>query len=514
LRCCQNRKPIGSTPATWRSQGAVVHELEHAEQDKAAAGPKIQSADRDRNELYAYRTRCRFRLDTALALTGAARATAVQQAASVWDPLLAYAMALEARTDLSTREPLLRAINATAPAASRTAARDISTARTWPEPRVEAFLLGLIRRAYAITTPVQNRVTEEGLGGESILDWNQPPDLGHETYRPAAVSGARGADAAAEAGVSHEYVRRVIRQGRIRAVRVGNGERPAPWAKRTQNSIRRLLLALHGSAGFTDTTPAKLTDKSRTRSGSGRARGDRPGSAVAAGDGPRMSRKEAKLLTRARLLDAARKILLTDGEGAISASAVVRAVGVANATFYEHFANKDDLLRMLAEELFASLRDKLRAPRQEAIDAPTSEEKLRRQLRVPLEVLATNPGLFRLALRVRHQPASALGKWSLRLTGSTRRDLVQELIDSGYPSSTPVERRRLEMIADIHVAATEALALGRLSGRYPDLEEIVDMLVLVTRGTRLVREMAERPAADARRTSGAGPLTPQRRASR
>ena len=37
-----------------------------------------------------------------------------------------------------------------------------------------------------------------------------------------------------------------------------------------------------------------------------------------------------------------------------------------------------------------------------------------------------------------------------------------------------------------------SLALGHLSGRYPDLEEMVDMLVLVTRGTRLVRELAER----------------------
>ena len=39
------------------------------------------------------------------------------------------------------------------------------------------------------------------------------------------------------------------------------------------------------------------------------------------------------------------------------------------------------------------------------------------------------------------------------------------------------------MIADVHIAATEVLALGYLSGRYPDLDEVVDMLVLVTRGT-------------------------------
>jgi AcrR family transcriptional regulator len=218
-------------------------------------------------------------------------------------------------------------------------------------------------------------------------------------------------------------------------------------------------------------------------------------------DSESLPRKEAKRRTRRRLLDCARRILLADGEQAISASAVARAAGVANATFYEHFPNKHELLRTLAEELFAALRQELQGPRREALEAPTSEEKLRRQFRVPLEVLASNPQLFRLSLRVRHQPSTALGQSSLRLSGSTRRDLVQELIDRGYPASMPSDQRRLEMIADIHIAAVEALALGHLGGRYPDLDEIVDMLVLVTRGTRLVRERAE-PRAPGRPSGG------------
>jgi AcrR family transcriptional regulator len=206
----------------------------------------------------------------------------------------------------------------------------------------------------------------------------------------------------------------------------------------------------------------------------------------------RTTRQEAKRRTRERLLDAAGAMLLSQGEEGISASAVARAAGVANATFYEHFANRDDLLRTLADGLFAKLRAELEGPRREALEAPTSEERLRRQFRVPLEVLVANPRLYKLALRARHEPASALGESSLRLTGSTRHDLVRELMDRGYPASTPAERRRLEMIADINIAAVEALALGHLNGRYPDLEEMVDILVLVTRGTRLVREMAAR----------------------
>jgi TetR/AcrR family transcriptional regulator, fatty acid biosynthesis regulator len=204
-----------------------------------------------------------------------------------------------------------------------------------------------------------------------------------------------------------------------------------------------------------------------------------------------LTRREAKQLTRERLLGAARRLILTGAEGELSASAVARLAGVGGATFYEHFQNKEELLRALADELFTGLRDELRQPRREALEAPESEEKLRQQFRRPLEILGANPALFRLALRTRHQAGSPLGRSSRQLNGSLRTDLVDELVERGYPSATQQERRRLEMVADMHIAATEALALGYVSGRYPDVEEIVDMLVLMTRGTRLLREDPE-----------------------
>ena len=206
-----------------------------------------------------------------------------------------------------------------------------------------------------------------------------------------------------------------------------------------------------------------------------------------------MNRRQAKQRTRARLLEAARQLILAGGESRMSASSIASAAGVAGATFYEHFANRDDLLRALSEQLFDDLRISLAAQRREALEAPQDEDRLRQEFRTPLALLAANPDLFRLALRVRHHPGSPLGDSSRRLTGSTRRDIVAELVARGYPASSPAERRRLEMIADIHIAATEAMALGLVSGRYPDVDEIADMLVLVTRGTRLARQWHDQP---------------------
>jgi len=206
-----------------------------------------------------------------------------------------------------------------------------------------------------------------------------------------------------------------------------------------------------------------------------------------------VTRREAKERTRKRLLRAARRLILAGGESQLAASIVAQKAGVGGATFYEHFQNSDDLLRALSDELFDELRDKLATARREALAAPNDEEKLRQEFRTPLEVLAANPDLFRLALRVRHQSGSPLGDSSRRLTGNTRGDLVAELISRGYPAATPAERRRLEMVADIHIAATEVLALGYMSGHYPDLDEVVSMLVLVTRGTRLTRGWRSSP---------------------
>ncbi len=202
---------------------------------------------------------------------------------------------------------------------------------------------------------------------------------------------------------------------------------------------------------------------------------------------PGNRRREAKAETRRRLLEAARRLILDRGETSVAASVVAREAGVAGATFYEHFRNRDELLQAVAKDLFEELRTELGKRRAEALQAPNDEERLRQEFRTPIEILAANPDAFRLALRVRHHAGSPLGDSSRRATGNMRGDIVDELMARGYPSSTAAERRRLEMIGDIHIAATEVLALGYLSGRYPDLEEILDMLVLVTRGTRLTR---------------------------
>ena len=64
-------------------------------------------AARDQGELSAYRKQARFLLDTIEPLTGSDRATAISDAASEWQQILALAMALEARADVARFGPIL-----------------------------------------------------------------------------------------------------------------------------------------------------------------------------------------------------------------------------------------------------------------------------------------------------------------------------------------------------------------------------------------------------------------------
>lgn len=204
---------------------------------------------------------------------------------------------------------------------------------------------------------------------------------------------------------------------------------------------------------------------------------------VAGGSRP-LSREEAKELTRQRLLKAALRILDERGEGALSASAVSRAAGIAQSSFYVHFRDKDDLLAALGDDAVLRMRRMLRDARRRSWEEPTGQERLRATFRIPLERTAAHPEVFRLGLRARHARASPLGEATRELLAGYRRDLFEDLVLLGFPNSTPAERRRVEMIADGYIALTEGLLIGHLEGRYPDIEEIVDALVVFTIGPR------------------------------
>ena len=98
---------------------------------------------------------------------------------------------------------------------------------------------------------------------------------------------------------------------------------------------------------------------------------------------PVLSRGEAKLITRRRLLDAGLGLLGEEGYENLTTGRIAAAAGVAQPTFYVHFADKDDLLRCLAEEVTSRLREALRQARRK-IEHAGSDDPIRAAFRLPL----------------------------------------------------------------------------------------------------------------------------------
>ena len=205
----------------------------------------------------------------------------------------------------------------------------------------------------------------------------------------------------------------------------------------------------------------------------------------------RPTRAEAKQETRRRLLEAAARVLGETGYGGLSASAVTRAAGVAQPTFYLHFRDKDELIRTLADAHIGELRAQLRAARAE-VRGGRGVAAIRETFRVALDSFVEHPGLVRLYAQERSQPASPFGDQSRRLAAELRHDLAEDLAGLGLPAATREERERLQMIAEGMIAQTEALGLAYTEGRYTSLDAVVDVLTAFAAGVLGVQEEPEK----------------------
>ncbi len=196
---------------------------------------------------------------------------------------------------------------------------------------------------------------------------------------------------------------------------------------------------------------------------------------------PAVSRREGKAATRSRLLEAAASILDEHGEAALTTVAVTGRAGIAQSTFYVHFSDVDDLLHALVDDLAAEESRMARAARRTA-RAARDGASLRETFRAPLTTMLAHPRLSRLLMSGRDDRTSPFGDWSRQIRRDFRLELIEDLGAAGLEMRSPRQRRRGEMIADAIIGMTEALALGHLDGRYSDIEEMIDTLVMLSTG--------------------------------
>lgn len=193
-------------------------------------------------------------------------------------------------------------------------------------------------------------------------------------------------------------------------------------------------------------------------------------------------RRESKSKTRQRLLAATLQILDEDGEGALTTTRVASVAGLAQPTFYVHFANLDDLLRSVVEEVLTARGAETVEARRRSRET-RSRKDLRETFRIPMQQAIDNPRWFRLMVRHRlDDETSPMGKWSRQVLAVLRKSLVHDLRAAGFASRSARDRRLVEMVADGIIALTNEMILGLLDGRYRDLEETIDVLLAFSMG--------------------------------
>ena len=217
--------------------------------------------------------------------------------------------------------------------------------------------------------------------------------------------------------------------------------------------------------------PARATTGTNTGAGDG-------------ADGVDRSNDRDRRGTRARLIRAAIDIANSEGLAAVTTVEVTRRAGIAQSSYYTHFASRDELIEALGVIGADHSRQANELARQRFRDEPHVVDRQRDLYRVPLEDIRSHPEMFRLQVRARTEPPTTpLGRAGRAAVEANRRSLADDLMLRGNPPDPEAVRLRYEMLADCIGAMVEQLGTGVIEGRYTDIEELIDLLILLTRGT-------------------------------
>jgi len=137
-------------------------------------------------------------------------------------------------------------------------------------------------------------------------------------------------------------------------------------------------------------------------------------------------REQTKQANRGAILEAAREVFADIGYGAATVRDIVRATDLATGTFYNYFADKEEVFRTLLEESAAEARALARAARRAA---SSLSELVEDAYRAYFEFLAHDPQLFGL---VRRNAGTISTQFAEPAFGLSVVELEEDLRASGF----------------------------------------------------------------------------------
>jgi TetR/AcrR family transcriptional regulator, fatty acid biosynthesis regulator len=189
-----------------------------------------------------------------------------------------------------------------------------------------------------------------------------------------------------------------------------------------------------------------------------------------------LGRKEAKEVTRRRLIDGAIDILRREGVAAATTGRIAEAAGIAQSSFYGHFTDRDQCLEAAAELIGGYVLHQVRKQRSQ-LDPRDLRASLRALYASVVQAFLSAPELTRIFLRHRTDDQSALGRAFREQVDRARVDLDASLrafgVTDAEPALTPV-------YVELLITGTLGVVEGLLDERIPDREAAIDGITNVT----------------------------------
>lgn len=186
-----------------------------------------------------------------------------------------------------------------------------------------------------------------------------------------------------------------------------------------------------------------------------------------------LTRRESSVLTRRRLIESAIHILRSEGPAAATTGRIARAAGLAQASFYAHFRDRDACLEAAAVEIGEHVLARLRGALL-PIDAHDTRASIRRVYAALLDVFATERELTLLFIAHRGDESSPLGAGLRASLGRARADLITAIRLYGVRPSAAQAACYAELLVSVMLGLAESVLAGRVE-RELGLDAVADV---------------------------------------
>jgi AcrR family transcriptional regulator len=183
-------------------------------------------------------------------------------------------------------------------------------------------------------------------------------------------------------------------------------------------------------------------------------------------------RRKHKQELRRAILDAARKIFVTEGYESFSMRKLAAKVEYSPGSVYLHFKNKEQLFECLVEESFARLLKTLMGL-QNGQDGHDPVEELKKGLRAYVEFGLRNPNDYRFAFMLR--PPVEQRSYKVHAAFETLRYMVGRCVEEERFCAVDVETAAQALWASVH--GITSLLIQRPSFPWVPKRELVAQII-------------------------------------